>query len=377
MERLYTPVPAAILEHLQHIEPVIVQNRRDMWVWDSNDMGRFTVKDAYTWLQERNQTPTSLLDWRWVWRLKVPERIRIFIWLLLHNSIQTNSHRFRCNLSSSPSCARCSAAKEDALHCLRDCPHSREIWMRAGALAWPGFQVSGCTDWVSRHAQGTNGIKFIACLWGAWKWRNNMIFEDSPWPVHEAWRRICHEHDEIMRFTEEDQIEDDRTMMSTRWNPPGEGTVNLCLDGSFSRERICMGSGGLARDSQGRWLAGFFSHMGGGNALLAEAMALKIGLQIAWDKGWRKVQCTVDCGTLVQALNDVDSRIFLPILDDILELMARNWYVSLSTISRECNQPADWLARKGASSPNVDLCILEVPPPEVEILLLRDRLALS
>lgn len=55
-----------------------------------------------------------------VWRLKVPEKLKVFVCLLLHDATPVNPHRFRCNLTNSPSCSRCSHGSEDSLHCLRD-----------------------------------------------------------------------------------------------------------------------------------------------------------------------------------------------------------------------------------------------------------------
>src|ERR1044072_4529271 len=62
-------------------------------------------------------------DSRWIWKLKVSERIRIFEWLVMQSALQVNLPRFQCNLGTSPSCPRCSAPEETILHCLRDCPH--------------------------------------------------------------------------------------------------------------------------------------------------------------------------------------------------------------------------------------------------------------
>ncbi|XP_057426533.1 F-box/FBD/LRR-repeat protein At4g26340-like [Lotus japonicus] len=97
---------------------------------------------------------------------------------------------------------------------------------------------------------------------------------------------------------------DDSVWMAKRWILPPAGTVNLCSDGSFNPVSNQMGSGGVIRDSQGVWLCGFHSFEEGGNALLAEAKALKIGLQLTWDRGFRSVECNMDCRTLVSALED-------------------------------------------------------------------------
>lgn len=202
-----------------------------------------------------------------------------------------------------------------------------------------------------------------------------MLFEEVGWSVGEAWRRLCNEHDDIERFMNgEDDVNDD-SWMARRWKVPPEGHVNLCVDGSFNPVARIMGSGGIIRNSRGQWLCGFHSFLSDGCSLLSEARALKLVLQVAWDRGYRDVICNTDCSDLLKALEDDERRQFLPILGEIRDLTSRSWNVSLSVINRDCNLPADWLAKKGAASPSMDLCLLDNPPSELEILIIRDRLA--
>ncbi|XP_057418831.1 uncharacterized protein LOC130713045 [Lotus japonicus] len=163
--------------------------------------------------------------------------------------------------------------------------------------------------------------------------------------------------------------------MAARWGRPSEGSVSFCVDGSFRLDPRCMGWGGIVRDSQGLWQDGFHGYMIGESAFMAEAIALERGLHFVWDRGYRQVVCNVDCRNLLQALGDEEKCQLLPILGDIRELLQRRWVVSLSYVGRDCNASADWLAKRGASSP-LDLeCSLDSPPWELEVLILRDRLS--
>lgn len=42
------------------------------------------------------------------------------------------------------------------------------------------------------------------------------------------------------------------------------------------------------------------------------------------------------------------------------------WSVDMIDISRECNEPVDWLARKGISSLSTTVCSLDAPPMELD-----------
>lgn len=66
------------------------------------------------------------------------------------------------------------------------------------------------------------------------------------------------------------------------------------MDGSFLYTNSVIGLGGLVRSSTGEWLAGFSSNDGQGDALLAEILAVRNGLTLAWNLGVRKVICESD-----------------------------------------------------------------------------------
>ena len=118
-------------------------NINDWWVWIAWANGNYTSTSRYVWLLEHRHHWDSSRDWHWVWRLKVPEKIKILVWLCLHGTLPTNYLRYSKGLSNGPGCSRCSIAKENILHCLRDCPHAREVWLHLGFFQHQSF---GGTD---------------------------------------------------------------------------------------------------------------------------------------------------------------------------------------------------------------------------------------
>lgn len=103
-----------------------------------------------------------------------------------------------------------------------------------------------------------------------------------------------------------------------------QGKVNLRVDGSYRSETTCMSYGGIIRDNKGHSVVGFYVCQAGGNALTAMAYGLKYGLELAWGRGLIKdIICNVDCSELLAALVDEDSRQFMPIREEICELLKR------------------------------------------------------
>ncbi|XP_057426389.1 uncharacterized protein LOC130719799 [Lotus japonicus] len=111
----------------------------------------------------------------------------------------------------------------------------------------------------------------------------------------------------------------------------------------------------------------------GGNAFASEAEALLLGLKLVWDRGYREVTVKVDCAELLQSIENGDSGRFFPVIIEIKQLRDRAWNISIERVRRECNAPADYLAKLGARSPGVNFSFLDKPPWEVETLVLRDR----
>lgn len=318
LQRLYTELPIEDKEQLILIEPT-PKAQCDAWTWKENSTGCYTVRDAYGWLNARGRVVAGNTGWSWIWKLKVPEKIRLFVWRVLQGAVQTNEKRFSCHLTDSPTCTRCSAQVEDRLHCLRDCPHSRELWLKLGAHSWPGFNGTDVVAWMTRMARGGHISKFLAGVWGVWRWRNNMCMEESPWTIHEAWRRLCVEHDEINLCME--QGDEREGLLLPRWNPPACGEVKLNIDGSFRDLEGVMGCGGILRDHHGVWMSGFMAMVRDGSALMAESRALRGGLQLAWARGHRKLQCETDSRELVCLLEARQDLQLFPVAAEIVELM--------------------------------------------------------
>lgn len=100
-------------------------------------------------------------------------------------------------------------------------------------------------------------------------------------------------------------------------------------------------------------MVGCYSREEGDNAFKAEALALRDVLLLAWNKGFRKVSCDVDCVELVKVVADaevVQLHYEFLMLNFIRQLLSREWDVKLNGIHRDSNVVADYLARRGAAA---------------------------
>ncbi|KAJ1432898.1 Ribonuclease H-like superfamily [Sesbania bispinosa] len=109
-----------------------------------------------------------------------------------------------------------------------------------------------------------------------------------------------------------------------------------------------MDTWGLLRDSKGEWLAGFSSNEENGSPQLAELLALRNGLEVAWSFGCRALICECDAREIVNVVNgitDFNYHPFAAVVVQVKRLMEKDWVVHLSHIPREANCAADIVAK--------------------------------
>lgn len=105
----------------------------------------------------------------------MPERVRVFIWLVSHQVIMTNVERVRRHVGDNAICQVCNGAEESILHVLRDCPAMSGIWLR---LVPPRrrheFFAKTLLEWLfenlgagsDRQDTGWSTLFSIAIWWG-------------------------------------------------------------------------------------------------------------------------------------------------------------------------------------------------------------------
>lgn len=108
-----------------------VTGAQDRMSWGECRDGLFSVKLAYALLtKDAVQRPNMEALYERVWRVVVPERTRVFLWLVTHRAIMTNMERKRRHLSENGGCQLCKNGEETILHVLRDCPTAAGLWVK-------------------------------------------------------------------------------------------------------------------------------------------------------------------------------------------------------------------------------------------------------
>lgn len=170
-------------------------------IWQPSVDGEFTVASYYKLRQDLATNPRQK-EWKLIWKLQIPERIRHFTWIASHGRLTTQSVTCKWE-NTSALCKIRQGAMEDQTHALRDCPHASQFWKQLLPLnCWTKFFSEDTKSWFRANLQYYDKITnrknwaevFATSCWFIWRWRNSQLHEDNPEmprkPAMQIWKYI-------------------------------------------------------------------------------------------------------------------------------------------------------------------------------------------
>ncbi|VYS68370.1 unnamed protein product [Arabidopsis thaliana] len=110
--------------------------------------------------------------------------------------------------------------------------------------------------------------------------------------------------------------------------------MKLNTDGASRGNPGLATVGGVVRDGQGRWCGGFALNIGVCSASLAELWGVYYGLNIAWERRFRRVELEVDSELVVvfltRGISDTHPLSFLVRLCH--DFLSRDWLVCVTHV---------------------------------------------
>jgi ribonuclease HI len=350
---LATWVPDHIKAKIAALLPPSNNAGADGQVCKGNAIGCFSIAEMYYALCDFDLHTIDPV-WHQIWRLKVPERVRAFIWMVKHDRLLTNERKHRMGLGSDL-CDFCRDCTETTIHVLRDCKLVQNLWISLVDVSLR-YQFFTCdlNDWIAINV-GNKGRKSSyddwSCTWAmachmVWTWRNKEKYDANfirPIKQTEVIRQ------RITCYGLADRIIDNvsqfqQAIIQIGWTPPGSGWVCLNVDGAC-RDGV-IGCGGVIRGSVGEWISGFSKFIGSGDAYIAELWGVFEGINLARQMNFTKVEVRIDSIEVVNdILNKKPSRMGgKAIVGRICQLLELDWDVVVTHVYREANCLADALA---------------------------------
>jgi hypothetical protein len=182
-----------LLVLLQHVKLSVDQ---DLWRWNPDTDGCFSVKSTYSLLcKELNGDAelmvTSNTVFEQLWKSPAPSKIIVFSWQVLHNRIPTRDNLMRRGIiqgDNSTDCVLCTGLRESTIHLLLHCGYAGRVWVEIfrwlGVILVMPATLSCLFEYLSgfaRTKKARKGFRLVwhTTIWLIWKSRNDVIFNNS------------------------------------------------------------------------------------------------------------------------------------------------------------------------------------------------------
>lgn len=243
--------------------PIFESNQHDRRVWKSETNGIYSVRSGYRIsLSQHVDLSTHRCDGNWVllWNLKVPPKVKTFLWRSCRNALPTRVRLQDRGVNCTKTCALCENEDEDSMHLFFYCTKSKQCWQQLGLWSKVHQKAQlnlsfGVTMFeILQELDSSQRVIWACVMWSIWKQRNDCIWRnevmttaavrDRGLNLLTGWQNA---QDSRNRADVQQQRIDD-----TVWRKPDEGHFKCNVDAAFFKESNRVGIGICIRDDNGR-----------------------------------------------------------------------------------------------------------------------------
>jgi hypothetical protein len=179
------------LELVALVRTIQLTDCLDQPVWLFHPSGVYSVKSFYGVINNGGVIPVHTPA---VWKLHVPPRTHIFLWLLANNKLLTRDNLDKRRVVDDKTCLFC-CELETAHHLFFECVVARVLWCHLSEILKIDIGAdfeSVARWWISENKNSVINIFSSAVLWILWSTRNELCFQGKSWPgVKNILRRLC------------------------------------------------------------------------------------------------------------------------------------------------------------------------------------------
>ena len=111
------------------------RNLKDSMLWYHTKPRIYTTKSAYHLIQQGRQSSQANMasssgspNWKWLWKIMIPPKVKIFTWRLLYRLLLSSGELIRRRVIIDGVCRKCGESVETSEHDFRDCMWSVNLW---------------------------------------------------------------------------------------------------------------------------------------------------------------------------------------------------------------------------------------------------------
>lgn len=147
----------------------------DISFWCFSKDERFTVRSCYhhifsrETINEVSSSGHSLAfspeEWRWIWGLQLPPKIRTFLWRACNDFLPMSSTLTRRHLGGDPYCPLCYTSLESTAHPFFECSRLVKIWKAESFNIVLPRSHTNFVEWLRfLHSRLDNWVFTLACV---------------------------------------------------------------------------------------------------------------------------------------------------------------------------------------------------------------------
>jgi hypothetical protein len=288
------------------------------FLWTPSTSGKFSVSSAYSFITG-SSTNTSISPiwpqfWNSIWKLKLNDRLRLFLWKIAWNILPTTEqlgHLFNVHLDFS--CPLCKIVEDFLYHLFFGCTFARIVWRHSfWSLDSTKFNFSSMADWIKIiispcHSLGIPRVDYhkfqifasVACDI-LWYYRNQAFHTGNTFEARNVSmhiNKIAFEHFQAWQSISSTPLE--------KWIPLAPNWVKINFDtairDSFSAQAA------VCRNSDGKilHLSSLISFPCSVNE--GEAFAAQLAISLACSFNFNMFILEGDSDVVIQALNQSSS----------------------------------------------------------------------
>jgi len=366
LQRFFTPLDAEVISSI----PLTTRGQNDFWAWHYEKAGVFSVRSAYRMLVQKKENLTAWLEhtpstsdiranekeWTAIWQLKVPPKIKVFLWRLARHSIPTADVLHRRHIAPHAACLVC-GVPDSWKHSLLECNLAKCVWAlmneetvehicnveEQNAKAWLAEIISSLPKEESRRV--------VVTMWAVWHAKRKAVYENifqSPLSTH------CF----VDRFMSDLDLSSPQSEITAskgrvpRWIPPPGGIVKINVDAALSKNSRGASAAAVARDASGKFMGASSVVMRGIiDPETMEVLALREGLALAKGLSLNRVRMASNCANAVRCMTGGSTMgAYGQIIQELREDAKAFLVMEFVHERREANHDAHVLARSTLAS---------------------------
>uniref|UniRef100_A0A803PV25 Reverse transcriptase domain-containing protein n=1 Tax=Cannabis sativa TaxID=3483 RepID=A0A803PV25_CANSA len=354
----------------------------DKILWHYSKDGEYSVRSGYRMaaaLEVRDiQSNTEATNrwWRQLWKLKIPPKVKHFVWKMAHSWIPTNSALAHRKVQIEPYCTRCSSgAYENVFHALWSCRVNCDVWKISGFSS--KIKRQGKEDVLAFLMRMSSSLAkedfeyFLVLTWNLWYIRNS-VNHGGHKPVAAAIVEWCSKFLAEFRDSNVSQ-KAGAARAAARWVAPVRGSYTINVDAGVKVGEGLASVSSVMRDHEGRVKVAAVRVVEKElSPLHAELTAIADGIKAGLQQKLPSFHVETDC---LQAVNlvlkddggcrDVDG-----LVTQIRCLLQDVRVHGISFVYREANQFAHVLANEALINKASAMWVGVVPPCARQAVLL-------